>query len=77
MDPVINFGNPIVEATNYNTWVIEHYDSQQIDTFNTSTSPQKGIICVPTSEATMTGIITTAINAFLASGNNYAAVGTT
>lgn len=65
--PVIEFPSPIVDGEKYNTYIIHHEDTNQIDLTNISASPLKTIVCVPTSMTTMNTQLTTAINSYLTS----------
>lgn len=61
--------SPIVNTTNYVSYVIESVESNMIDTSSISESPQKTIILIPSTETTCIASIDGALASWLASAN--------
>lgn len=61
--------SPIVDTTNYVSYIIENVESNQIDTSNISESPQKTVILIPSTETTCIASIDAALASWLASAN--------
>lgn len=67
LDPVVEFASPIDVDANYDSFIFEHVDINQIDTSNLSESPHKTIVLIPTGETTLITEFTDIMNAWLTS----------
>lgn len=74
MDPVIEYPSPISDATEYVTFVIHHGKTEQVDTASVVQSSYREIVLIPSTETTLLSNFTTAMNTWLASGDNQAIV---
>lgn len=67
LDPVVEFASPVDTATNYDSFIFEHVDINQIDTSNLSESPHKTVVLIPTGDTTLITEFTDLMNAWLTS----------
>lgn len=80
VDPIIEFPSPVDKTESYITYVIEHYNQQQVDIATAYESPMKEIVLIPTTtkgveDSTFPSNATafeTLLNTWLASGGNPA-----
>ncbi len=70
MDPVIKFPSPIVADTQYVTYMVNHFDTTQVDTFNNVDSPQVAVTCIPSSETTLISAFESMMNNWLSSNSH-------
>lgn len=78
-DPIVNYPSPIDVTQSYVVYNIMHGLTEQIDVSNTVTSPLRDIIAIPryssgTTAHAAIALVDTALNAYLASGNNGAII---
>lgn len=74
MFPIPAYTSPILSSETYNVYNILHSNFHETDIINTVSSPFRDIVCIPSSNTTLVTAFDTAINAWLGSTANQAAI---